>query len=144
MFYKYLLDNCIYRVFIHSSISHCLEREKKRGKKWASVLVRGLFLFDSLTYGDSAHEGNGVKRYSTCCIWGRTSGAKMKFHRNQLDEVWIESCQVILKKLPSVMFSVSTGVHLCACTGVCVCVYTRVGKNSELNNCVTFNYDVRI
>lgn len=101
---------CIYRVFIDSSISHCLERRKKRGKKWASVLVRGLFLFDSLTYGDSAHEGNGVKRYSTCCIWGRTSGAKMKFHRNQLDEVWIECCQVILKKLLSVI-------------NWCVCVY---------------------
>lgn len=117
-------------------------KRKKERKKWASVLVRGLFLFDSLSYGDSAHEGNGVKRYSTCCIWGRTSGAKMKFHRNQLDEVWIEGCQVILKKLLSVMFSVSTGVRVCAYARVCVC--TRVGKNSELNNCLPFNYDVRI
>lgn len=61
VFYAQVTHICwatVYRLFIESNISLCLER-KKNGEV---LLVRGVFLFDSLSYGDSAHEGNGVKR----------------------------------------------------------------------------------
>lgn len=51
----------VYRLFIESklNISHCLERENKKNRQ---MLVRAVFLFDSLSYRDSAHERDGVKR----------------------------------------------------------------------------------
>lgn len=55
--YTHLLDYCI-------QIIHRVKHQPLfgKGKNGEVLLVRGVFLFDSLSYGDSAHEGNGVKR----------------------------------------------------------------------------------
>jgi len=63
----------------------------------------------------------------------------MEFHRNQLDEVWTACWQVILKKLPCVLFYVSTGLCVWACMSTCIkracasesyiCIF-RFGYNS--------------
>jgi len=65
--------NCVISVFYpHAKQTHLLDygiqiiyRVKHqplfgKEKKWWSVLVRGVFLFDSLSYGDSA-QGMGLK-----------------------------------------------------------------------------------